>query len=405
MWSPDIPESLQEMGSEILIALNGSPFEIDKMDRRMNLAVARVTECKLPLIYVNLVGGQDELVFDGSSFVLNSDRNPKVLLQPWESQVVVTDWKKESSQWLCTTNSVAPELGTDNEKLSHIYQAMILGLRDYVTKNNFPGIILGLSGGIDSALSAAIAVDAIGPEKVHCVMMPSPYTSHSSIQDALELTKTLGVKYQTIPINDIMSSCDKSLSDTFVGTEKDTTEENIQSRIRGLIIMSISNKFGYLALTTGNKSEMSVGYATLYGDMCGGFSVLKDLYKTTIFDVCRWRNSNKPTGSLGKQDKIIADQIIEKKPTAELRPNQFDEDSLPKYEILDDILKNLIEGERAIDELVDIGHEEETVRRVWKLLDRAEYKRRQAPPGVKISSRAFGKDRRYPITNGYSDLL
>ena len=405
MWSPDIPESLQEMGAEILIALNGSPFEIDKMDRRMNLAVARVTECNLPLVYVNLVGGQDELVFDGSSFVLNSDRNLKVLLQPWESQLVITDWKKESSQWLCMTDSVAPELKTDNEKLFHIYQAMILGLRDYVSKNNFPGIVLGLSGGIDSALSAAIAVDAIGPAKVHCVMMPSPYTSDTSIKDALQLTKTLGINYQTIPINDIMSSCDKSLLDTFAGTEKDTAEENIQSRIRGLIIMSISNKFGYLALTTGNKSEMSVGYATLYGDMCGGFSVLKDLYKTTIFDVCRWRNLNKPPGSLGKQDKVIADQIIEKKPSAELRPNQFDEDSLPKYEILDDILKHLVEGESAIDEVVDIGHEEETVRRIWKLLDRAEYKRRQAPPGVKISSRAFGKDRRYPITNGYSDLL
>ena len=405
MWEPDVAEGLQESGAEILVVVNGSPFELDKPDQRINLAVARISECGLPLAYVNLVGGQDELVFDGRSFVLNRDRALRAQAKSWESELLITRWTKTDDGWSCDAGEIAPDGDAAEAHLAAVYRAMVLGLRDYVGKNRFPGVIMGLSGGIDSALSAAVAVDAIGPDKVHCVMMPSPYTSEESLEDAAAAAKILGIVYDTIPIEAAMTSFDQMLAPVFAGRDADTTEENIQARARGMIVMALSNKLGYMPLTTGNKSEMSVGYATLYGDMCGGYSVLKDVYKTTVFAVSRWRNQVLPPDMLGPAGRVIPERIITKKPSAELKPDQYDEDTLPPYDALDDILKCLIEGERAIPEIVERGHDPAVVRRVWHMLDRAEYKRRQAPPGVKISSRAFGRDRRYPITNGFTNLL
>ena len=405
MWKPDVTECLDESGAEILIVINGSPFEVDKSDKRLNLAVARVTETGLPLIYVNLVGGQDELVFDGGSFVLNADRQLKLQAPVFSEGLFISEWTKSDAGWSCQQGNIESRLDNKEQSLVSIYQAIVLGLRDYVNKNRFPGIILGLSGGIDSGLSAAVAVDAIGSDRVHCVMMPSPYTSTESLEDAAEQANLLGIAYDIISITDAMESFENILKPVFGITEADTTEENIQARTRGLIIMAISNKLGYMPLTTGNKSEMSVGYATLYGDMCGGYSVLKDVYKTTVFTISNWRNKHFIDGFLGPEGIAIPDRVINKKPSAELKPDQFDEDSLPPYDVLDDILSSLIEEERAVDDIVKKGHDLDTVRRVWHMLDRAEYKRRQAPPGVKISSRAFGRDRRYPITNGFTNLL
>jgi NAD+ synthase len=404
MWEPDVAECLQESGAELLIVINGSPFETDKPDLRMNLAVARVSETGLPLAYVNLVGGQDELVFDGCSFVLGADRSLRVMAPAFAASVALTEWSPGSDGWTCAAAPITPPADGEGE-LGSIYAAMVLGLRDYVGKNGFSGVILGLSGGIDSALSAAAAVDALGPDAVHCVMMPSPYTSDDSLEDAAECAGALGLKYDTIGIQGAMQAFSGMLNDVFEGTQADTTEENIQARLRGMIVMAISNKFGYMPLTTGNKSEMSVGYATLYGDMCGGYSVLKDIYKTAVFALSRWRNEHRPAGALGPAGMVIPERIITKKPSAELKPDQFDEDSLPAYDELDDILKSLIEGEHAVEDIVARGHDLETVLRVWKMLDRAEYKRRQAPPGVKVTSRAFGRDRRYPITNGFTNLV
>ena len=405
MWKPDVTECLDESGAEILIVINGSPFEVDKPDQRLNLAVARVTETGLPLAYINLVGGQDELVFDGGSFVLNADRQLQVQMPVFVEGLFISEWIKSDEGWSCLKGDIDPARDTKEQILASVYQAMVLGLRDYVNKNQFPGVILGLSGGIDSGLSAAVAVDAIGAQNVHCIMMPSPYTSRESLDDAAEQAKVLGISYDTVPIIDAMKVFEDMLAPVFGNIEADTTEENIQARARGLVVMAISNKFGFMPLTTGNKSEMSVGYATLYGDMCGGYSVLKDVYKTTVFSVSNWRNKNFIQGFLGPNGSAIPDRIINKKPSAELKPDQFDEDSLPPYDVLDDILISLIEGESAVDDIVAKGHDPETVRLVWRMLDRAEYKRRQAPPGVKISSRAFGRDRRYPITNGFTNLM
>jgi NAD+ synthase len=405
MWNTDVTECLEESGAEILVVINGSPFEVDKPDQRLNLAVARVSESKLPLLYVNLVGGQDELVFDGGSFVLNADRQLQVQMPGFVMGQVTSKWTKSAEGWACAKGNIAPVGKNGPQMLASIYQAMVLGLRDYVNKNRFPGVILGLSGGIDSGLSAAVAVDAIGADRVHCVMMPSPYTSQESLDDAAEQAEALGVVYDTVPIIDAMQVFEGMLAPVFGDTDADTTEENIQARARGLIVMAISNKLGFMPLTTGNKSEMSVGYATLYGDMCGGYSVLKDVYKTTVFAISHWRNKNFVSGFLGSEGLAIPERVITKKPSAELKPDQFDEDSLPPYEVLDDILMNLIEGESAVDDMVAKGHDAAIVRRVWHMLDRAEYKRRQAPPGVKISSRAFGRDRRYPITNGFTNLM
>lgn len=397
MWFEDVAETLHESGAELLIVPNGSPFEVDKGDARLNHAVARITETGLPLIYVNQVGGQDDLIFDGGSFVLNADRSLAVQAGSWASEVRLTAWTREGQGWRCAAEAPPPAL----DRCENIYQALVLGLRDYVGKNRFPGVVLGLSGGIDSALAAAIAADALGPDKVHCVMMPSPYTSRDSLEDAAEVARLLGVKLDTIDIGPAMNTFDGMLAPLFEGTNADITEENLQSRARGLTLMAISNKFGKMVLSTGNKSEMSTGYATLYGDMCGGYAVLKDVYKTTVFAVSRWRNGHRPAGALGPAGAVMPERVITKPPTAELKHNQTDQDTLPPYEVLDGILKGLIEDQAGIAAVAARGYDEATVRRVYKMLTRAEYKRRQAAPGVKITHLAFGRDYRYPITNGF----
>jgi NAD+ synthase len=398
MWKADASETLAESGAEILIVPNGSPYESQKLDQRIDLAVARVVETQLPLIYVNQVGGQDEIVYDGGSFVLNADRSLALQLPAFREQVVMTRWERDGDDfWRCAKDGIAPPL----ETLPAIYSALVLGLGDYVRKNRFPGVLLGLSGGIDSALTAAIAVDALGADKVHCVMMPSPYTSRESLEDAAEVARLLGVRCDTISIEPAMKAFGAMLAEAFKGANADITEENIQSRARGLTLMALSNKFGHMVVSTGNKSEMSVGYATLYGDMCGGYAVLKDVYKTTVFELCLWRNDHHLEGWLGPRGPVMPGRVITKPPTAELKPDQTDEASLGPYAKLDDILSCLVESEMRIEDIVARGHDEAYVRRVWRMLDLAEYKRRQAPPGVKISRRAFGRDRRYPITNGF----
>jgi len=399
MWFEDVAETLVESGAEIIIVPNGSPFELDKPDMRVTHAVARVTETDLPLIYVNQVCGQDDLVFDGGSFVLNADRSLAVQMPWWQSNIALTTWRREKGSWICA----AQPPSTVCTKLENVYQAMVLGLRDYVTKNRFPGVVLGLSGGIDSALCAALAADALGPDKVHCVMMPSPYTSQESLDDAAACAKLLGVKLDTISIEPAMAAYGGMLAPLFAGTNADITEENLQSRARGVTLMALSNKFGKMVLSTGNKSEMSTGYATLYGDMCGGYAVLKDVYKTTVFAVSAWRNAHKPAGALGPKGPVMPERVITKPPTAELKHNQKDQDTLPPYEILDGILKGLIEGQMGIAAVAAKGFDEAVVRRVYRMLKTAEYKRRQAPPGVKINHIAFGRDYRYPITNGFQD--
>jgi len=397
MWFPDAAECLVESGAEILVVPNGSPFEIDKLDERIALGVQRVVETGLPLIYVNQIGGQDELVFDGASFVLNADRQLAAQMPAFVGDLALTKWRRNAGGWACIEGPRA----RPPEKLEAIYAALVLGLRDYVTKNRFPGVILGLSGGIDSALTAAIAADALGPEKVRAVMMPSRFTSQESLDDAAACAKLLGIKYDTISIVPAVNAFAEMLAPAFDGTKPDTTEENIQSRSRGLTLMALSNKFGHIVVSTGNKSEMSAGYATLYGDMCGGFAVLKDVYKTTVFDLSRWRNSNKPADALGPKGAVMPERVIVKPPTAELREGQTDEASLGPYSRLDAILQALVEGEGSVAAVVAKGFAEDEVRRIWRMLDLAEYKRRQAPPGVKITRRAFGRERRYPIVNGF----
>ena len=397
MWTPDVCECLAETGAELLIVPNGSPFEVGKDDRRLNLAVTRVVETGLPLIYLNRVGGQDELVFDGASFVLNATRTLAHQLPDWDETIRLTEWTRGSSGWTCATG----ELSQQDDDPADVYHAMLVGLRDYVNRNRFPGVVLGLSGGIDSALSAAVAVDALGADRVWCVMLPSPFTSQDSLDDAAECARLLGCRLDTVRVEPAMTAFDAMLAPLFEGRPRDTTEENIQSRIRGLTLMGLSNKFGPMLLTTGNKSEMSVGYATIYGDMAGGYSVLKDLYKTTVFRVCEWRNAHKPRLGLGPAGPVMPTNVITKPPTAELRENQTDQDSLPPYDLLDRILYGLVEQERSASDLIAEGLDAATVARIERLLYIAEYKRRQAPPGVKIGRRNFGRDRRYPISNAF----
>ena len=400
IWTDAVARYLADAGAEILAVPNGSPFEAGKEDLRIALAKSRVKETGLPLIYLNQLGGQDELVFDGASFVINAGGAMPLSLPGWQERILVTDWARGANgQWACAPG----ELAKTEDRASQVYHAMMLGLRDYVNKNRFPGVVLGLSGGIDSALSAAVAVDALGASRVRCVMMPSRYTSRESLEDADACARLLGMPYETIEIERAVAAMGETLSPAFAGKSPDTTEENIQSRLRGVILMGISNKFGPMVLTTGNKSEMSVGYATLYGDMCGGFNVLKDIYKTEIFALARWRNSFSPEGALGPAGRVMPQRVIDKPPTAELRANQTDQDSLPPYEILDGILECLVEHEMSFEETLAQGYDAATIKRVEHLLYVSEYKRRQAPPGVKISSRNFGRDRRYPITNAYRD--
>ncbi len=400
MWFPDVAECLQESGADLLVVINGSPFDIANVDARLNHAVARVTETGLPLIYVNQVGGQDELVFDGGSFVLAGDRRLIAQAATWREDLVTTRWAADGD------GRFAPEPGTiarNSEGVGAIYQALVRGLTDYVGKNRFPGVIIGLSGGIDSALTAAVAVDALGPGKVHGVMMPSRFTSQASLDDATACAGLLGCELSNIPIEPAFQAFLASLAPVFGGRPPDTTEENIQARCRGVTLMALSNKFGHMVLSTGNKSEMSVGYATLYGDMCGGYSVLKDVYKTTVYKLARWRNQTLPEGALGPAGRVIPEAILTKAPTAELKPNQTDQDSLPPYDALDDILEHLVERELSLGDVAKRGHDPALVARVWNMLLVAEYKRRQAPPGVRITSKAFGRDRRYPITDAFRD--
>jgi NAD+ synthase len=399
IWKPDVIEGLCETGAEILLVPNGSPFETGKEDERLNLIVARVKESGLPLAYLNQVGGQDELVFDGASMIVNADASLAVALPAWQEKIVITDWSRTDKGWVCAKGEVEKE----EDHLTAVYSAMVLGLRDYVNKNRFPGVVLGLSGGIDSAISAAVAVDALGADRVRCVMLPSRYTSQDSLHDAEECAKLLGVRYESVPIEGAVDAFTKALAPTFTGKNADTTEENIQSRTRGVILMAISNKFGPMVLTTGNKSEMSVGYATLYGDMCGGYNVLKDVYKTEVFKLSHWRNENVPRGGLGSKTRVIPERIITKPPSAELRDNQKDQDSLPPYDILDGILECLVENEMTFEATCAKGYHPATVKRIEQLLYVSEYKRRQAPPGVKITRKNFGRDRRYPITNAFRD--
>ena len=399
IWNADVCECLEETGSELLIVPNGSPFARNKVEVRQNVAVARVTETGLPLVYVNQVGGQDELVFDGASFVLNGDATMPVQLVAWQEAVVTTEWERTDDTWSCKTAHRA----TNPEGEPADYQACVLGLRDYVEKNGFKSVVLGLSGGVDSALCAAIAVDALGADRVHCIMLPYRYTSNESLSDAAACAEALGVRYDIVPISRAVEGFEEALKPLFDGADPDITEENIQSRSRGTMLMAVSNKFGGMLVTTGNKSEVSVGYATLYGDMNGGFNPIKDLYKTEVFALCRYRNQKVPENCLGPAGIVIPENIITKPPTAELRENQTDQDSLPDYDTLDDILLGLVEREQSVDEIIARGHDSETVHRVQHLLYIAEYKRRQSAPGVKISERNFGRDRRYPITNRFRD--
>ena len=398
MWVGDVSETLAESGAQILIVLNGSPYERDKEDVRLNLAVARVTETGLPLVYVNQVGGQDELVFDGGSFILDGDQTLRLQAACWRVALHVSDWSFSSDgRWCCADAERVPDI----TGLEAIYWAMLVGLRDYVDKNGFPGVIVGMSGGIDSALSAVIAVDALGPDRVRCVRMPSRYSSDHSLEDAKACADLLGTVCETIPIEEAHQAFESMLAGPFSGRDPDEAEENIQARVRGVILMALSNKWGHMVLTTGNKSEMSVGYATLYGDMCGGFSVLKDVYKTAVYQLATWRNQSWADGFKGPSGLVIPLNIITKVPSAELRPDQMDQDSLPPYDQLDDILESLVENELGVQEICERGHRVEVVRKIRRLLYVAEYKRRQGPPGVKVTLRAFGRDRRYPITNGF----
>ncbi|WP_419816794.1 NAD+ synthase [Glacieibacterium sp.] len=398
IWTPDVTECLAETGAELLVVPNGSPYEIGKDDKRLSLVVGRIGETGLPLLYLNRVGGQDELVFDGASFVVNADRSLAWQLPDWDEAVVTTQWSRHATgAWACAPGRIA-ELDTDP---ADIYHAMVVGLRDYVNRNRFPGVVLGLSGGIDSALSAAVAVDALGPDRVWGVMMPSRFTVDDSLEDAALCAQMLGCRLDTMPILPAMQAFDTMLAPLFEGRARDLAEENIQSRIRGLSLMALSNKFGPMLLTTGNKSEMSVGYATIYGDMAGGYSVLKDVYKTTVFKLSMWRNANFPRLGLGPRGPVMPQRVIDKPPTAELRENQRDDDSLPPYDLLDAVLLGLVEDELSASDLVARGYDAAIVAKVERLLYVAEYKRRQAPPGVKIGRRNFGRDRRYPITNAF----
>ncbi len=399
IWHEDVVECLAETGAELLIVLNGSPYNREKQDLRINVAMQRVVESGLGLIYVNQIGGQDELVFDGGSFVINPDYSMPVKLPNFVSKIQNTLWTKDNDKWLCKT--IVQQ--TDTEELEDIYSACVIGLRDYVQKNKFKEVLIGLSGGIDSAIVSCIAVDALGSENVQCVMLPSKYTSKESLADAIECAQNLGINPDEISIEKMVDAAEDQLNPFFEGTNKDITEENIQSRIRAVLLMALSNKFNKLLLTTGNKSEMAVGYATLYGDMSGAFNPIKDVYKTEVYKIAEMRNNDKPEFCLGPNHEVIPKNIITKAPTAELRDNQTDQDSLPEYDVLDDILFKLIEEEISVKDIIKSGHDKQWVTKIQNLLYISEYKRRQAPPGVKISSKNFGKDRRYPITNNFRD--
>jgi NAD+ synthase len=391
IWQEVVCGHLADAGAEILLVPNGSPYELDKDDLRQRLVRSRALQIGLPIAYINRVGGQDELAFDGSSFVMHPDGEVPVQMPDWEEALLVTDWARTADGWRCQTRC---EHELDRFP-ADVYRAMMVALRDYVGRNGFPGVILGLSGGIDSALSAAVAVDALGPGKVRCVMLPSKYTSDESLEDAEECARLLGCRHDVVPIVPAVDAVGAMLPGI-----SGVAAENVQARLRMVALMALSNTDGQMVLTTGNKSEMSVGYATLYGDMAGGYSVLKDAYKTTVFALSHWRNANKPDGALGPDGPAMPPRVISKPPTAELRPGQKDEDSLPPYSLLDRILEGLVDQELSVSEVAALtGADLALVADIETKLLRAEYKRRQAPPGVKIGSRNFGRDRRYPISN------
>ena len=399
IWGPEPAECIAETGGEILLVLNGSPYRHGVADQRLNVIVPRIKETGLPLIYVNQIGGQDELVFDGASLALNADCSLAFQLSSYKEEVVTTQWQRQGNTWRCVDGPNIAALEGDKAD----YAACVLGLRDYVNKNGFPGVVLGLSGGIDSALTAAIAVDALGAERVRCVMLPYKYTAQESLDDAAGCAKALGVRYEILPIAPAVEGFLEVLKPAFAGLPRDVAEENLQARTRGTTLMAISNKFNLMLVTTGNKSEMSVGYATLYGDMNGGFNPIKDLYKMEVFRLSRLRNGWKPEGAMGPDGLVIPENILTRPPTAELRENQKDEDSLPPYAVLDPILERLIEGEQSVAAIVADGFDRDTVMRVERMVAIAEYKRRQAAPGVKVTLKNFGRDRRYPITNRFRD--
>jgi NAD+ synthase len=391
IWQEVVCAHLAEAGAELLLVPNGSPYELDKDDKRYRLVRSRAVETALPIAYLNRVGGQDELVFDGSSFIVHPDGERVVQLCDWDEALLVTDWERTAGGWRCMTRE-AHALDAFPED---VYRAMMMGLHDYVRRNGFPGVILGLSGGIDSALSAAVAVDALGPDKVWGVMLPSKYTSDESLEDARECARLLGCRHDAVSIVPAVTAVGEMLPEM-----SGLAAENVQARLRMVALMALSNSGGQMLLTTGNKSEMSVGYATLYGDMAGGYSVLKDAYKTTVFALSRWRNGNKPEGALGPDGPVMPQRVITKPPSAELRPGQKDEDSLPPYSVLDRILEGLVDKEMSVGEVAAAtGEDAALVADIESKLLKAEYKRRQAPPGVKIGNRNFGRDRRYPISN------
>ncbi|WP_299843276.1 NAD+ synthase [uncultured Paracoccus sp.] len=398
-WYPDVAETLAETGAEILLVPNGSPYHRNKLDLRMGHMVGRCIETGLPLVYLNLVGGQDDQLYDGASFVLNPGAKKVVQLAPFQERVVHVDFTRGPDGWLAEPGVME----TQPDEWEQDYNAMMLGLREYLRKSGFKKVLLGLSGGIDSALVATIAADAIGPENVRCVMLPSEYTSQASLDDAANCATRLGVRLDTVKIDGARDAVEDALAHLMEGTKPDTTEENIQSRLRGLMLMAISNKFGEMLLTTGNKSEVGVGYATIYGDMAGGYNPIKDLYKTRVFETCRWRNANHRDWMMGHAGEVIPPQIISKPPSAELRPNQKDQDSLPPYEVLDAILEGLVEKDLARKDLVAQGFDPEVVKQVEKLLYGSEWKRYQAAPGPRISTKAFWLDRRYPLVNRWRD--
>jgi len=391
IWQEIVCAHLADAGAEMLLVPNGSPYELDKDEIRYRLVRSRAVQTGLPIAYLNRVGGQDEIVFDGSSFVIHPDGERVVQLCDWQETLLMTEWERTAEGWRCTTReSHALDMFPED-----VYRAMMLGLHDYVERNGFPGVILGLSGGIDSALSAAVAVDALGPERVWGVMLPSRYTSEESLQDARECARLLGCRHDVVSIAPAVEAVDQMLPQL-----QGLAAENVQARLRMVALMALSNSGGQMLLTTGNKSEMSVGYATLYGDMAGGYSVLKDAYKTTVFALSRWRNANKPETALGPDGPVMPSRVISKPPSAELRPDQKDEDSLPPYSVLDRILEGLVDKEMSVGEVAnETGEDATLVADIETKLLRAEYKRRQAPPGVKIGSRNFGRDRRYPISN------
>ena len=398
-WYPDVAETLEETGAEFLLIPNGSPYHRNKFEVRLNHIVSRVVETGLPAIYLNMIGGQDDQVFDGGSFALNPGGKLALQLPVFEEVVTHVDLTRTSDGWRVVEGEITAHPGAWEQD----YRVMVTALRDYCAKAGFGQVLLGMSGGIDSALTATIAADALGPENVRCVMLPSEYTSPHSLQDAEACATALGCRYDYVPIADTRAAVTSTLAPLFAGTDEGLTEENIQSRIRGLLLMALSNKFGEMLLTTGNKSEVAVGYATIYGDMAGGYNPIKDLYKTRVFETCRWRNANHRDWMKGNAGEVIPERIISKPPSAELREDQKDSDSLPDYPELDALLAILVDGDGSIADCVAAGYDADTARKIERLIYLSEYKRFQSAPGARLTQHAFWLDRRYPIVNRFRD--